>query len=401
MHIAIITTSYPLTNESMSGIFIRRLVNNLPDDIRSTIITPSPNYAVAENTDSGTQIQCVRYAPYRWQLLAHRPGGIPVALRNHRGLLLLMPVMLLSMLIACIRNGRHVDLMHANWSLNGVIAGIAGRLVGTPVMTTLRGSDVERLEKSGTSRLLLKWCLQLNRHVVTVSEAINKQVCEAFPQYREKIITIPNGVGDEFLNIPPYLPADNKAITITSIGSLIPRKCMDTLIRAAARVSHEKEIRLNIIGAGPELEALKAVAQKVETRGLTVNFPGNIAPDAIPEQLAATDVFVLASRFEGRPNVILEAMAAGRAVIASDIDGVSELVKHEETGLLFKAGNQERLENHLSKLCTDSEMRKRLGQAAKTFILENGLTWKYSADSYAALYTACRKQPHNNIVKTG
>lgn len=389
MHIAIVTTSYPLTDDSTSGIFISRLVNNLPSEIGTTILTPCPDFTVAEEIDNATNIKCFRYAPRRWQQLAHQPGGIPVALRNHKGLLLLMPWMLLSMLIACIRIGRHVDLMHANWSLNGVIAGIAGRLIGTPVITTLRGSDVERLAQSGISRLLLKWCLHLNRRVVTVSDAINKQVGDIFPQYQEKIISIPNGAGEIFLNIPEYHAIDNTSINVTSIGSLISRKCMDTIIRAAARVSHRTDIQLNIIGEGPELDALKAVYRQVETNGLTVNFPGSISPDAIPDRLAATDVFVLASRFEGRPNVILEAMAAGRAIIASDIDGVRELVKHEETGLLFTAGHPDSLVDCLDRLCADPNLRQRLGQSARAFILNSGLTWSQCAKNYSALYTSC------------
>jgi glycosyltransferase involved in cell wall biosynthesis len=389
MHIAIITTSYPLTAESTSGIFICRLVNNLPADIRCKIVTPCPNFAVTAKTDSDTKIQCFRYAPRQWQLLAHQPGGIPVAMRKRRGLLLLLPWMLLSMQIACIRSGRHADLIHANWSLNGVIAGIAGRLTGTPVITTLRGSDVERLAQSSISRLLLRWCLQLSDRTVTVSNAIKDQVCERFPQYREKIVTIPNGVGDEFLRIPGHQPDDSIALSITSIGSLIPRKCTDTLIRAAARVSHKTDIRLNIIGAGPELEALHTLSRQVATKGLTINFPGSIAPDEIPDQLASTDIFVLASRFEGRPNVILEAMAAGKAIIAADIDGVRELISHEKTGLLFTAGNQNSLTKQLSRLCSDFELRIRLGRTAKTFILENRLTWKHCAYEYGALYASC------------
>ena len=389
MHIAIITTSYPLTEESTSGIFIRRLIDSLPDTTSITVLTPCPDYSVSAKTGKAGNIQCIRYAPRRWQLLAHQPGGIPVALRNHKGLLLLLPWMLLSMLIACIRAGRHVDLMHANWSLNGVIAGIAGRLTGTPVITTLRGSDIEHLAQSGTSRMLLKWCLQLNCRIVTVSDAINKQVCNLFPQFRQKIRTIPNGAGDEFLDLPLNRTDSSNALNITSIGSLIPRKCTDSLIKAAARIANKLDICLNIIGSGPELETLKTVARQISNKGLTVNFPGSTAPDSIPEQLSLTDIFVLSSRFEGRPNVILEAMAAGLPVIASDIEGVRELVKHEETGLLFTAGSLDALTEQLDRLCTDSGLRHRLGHAARAFILDAGLTWKQCANNYSALYTSC------------
>ena len=398
MRIAIVTTSFPLTDDMTSGIFISRLACKLASNVDISVITPCPDSTVKAKADCGTRVNCFHYAPRRWQLLAHQPGGIPVALRNNRGLLLLLPCMLTSMLFACIRSGRHADLMHANWSLNGVIAGIAGRLTGTPVVTTLRGSDIERLEHSSISRLLLKWCLKLSHRVVTVSDAINSQVCEMFPHSLDKVSTIPNGVGDEFLNVPEYSTNNSNTLTITSIGSLIPRKCMDTLIRAAGQIPHNKHLHLQVIGAGAELEKLQAVARKVASKGLTVTFPGSISPDEIPDRLASTDIFVLASQFEGRPNVILEAMAAGRPIIASDINGVRELVTHEETGLLFTCGDQASLEKQLGRLCSDGELREQLGCAARNFIMESRLTWDNCAENYSALYASCFKHRHNAPV---
>ncbi len=293
------------------------------------------------------------------------------------------------MLFTCIRKSLSADLLHANWSVNGVIAGIAGRLTGTPVVTTLRGSDVKRVAESGLYRWLMKLCLQLNCRVITVSDAINDLISDYFPQYRDKVCTIPNGVGNDFLNLPSEKPIHRERIRVTSIGSLITRKRMDIVIKATASVSNFTDIRLNIIGDGPELGPLKTLATDIQDKRLTVIFSGDITPDRIPESLAETDIFILASQFEGRPNVILEAMAAGLPIVASDIDGIRELIKHEETGLLFNSGETDALATQLKRLIADSNLRYKLGHTARDFILREGLTWEQCASEYEELYSHC------------
>lgn len=396
MRVAIVTTSYPLRIDSSSGIFISRLVAHLPGYINKTVITPCSDYPVTVQRSTNTRLQCFRYAPWSWQVIAHQPGGIPVALRTHRWLILLLPFLLLSMLLACIRAGCKSDLLHANWSLNGLIAGLAGKLTGTPVITTLRGSDVDRLEHSIIRRLVLRGCLCLNCRVITVSDAIRIQVCKRFPKYRARVSTIANGVSEEFIKLPVARTDNRGTLQITSIGSLIPRKCTDTLIRAVAGIKDISKLRLNIIGDGPERVALQAMAKKAESDGLDIVFPGNLPPDKIPGVLALTDVFVLASHAEGRPNVVLEAMAAGIPVVASDIEGVRELIQHGETGLLFPSGDNEALIHELERLLNDAELRQQLGQSARQFIFDHGLTWQQCAANYTALYkTCCRNKPNH------
>lgn len=392
MHVAIVTTSYPLSPGSTSGIFVSRLVRQLPATIRKTVITPCPDHAATARDEQDIRIQCFRYAPTAWQRLAHRPGGIPAAFHNCRWLLLLLPGMLLAMLIACIRTGRKSDLIHANWSLNGFIAGIAGKLTATPVMTTLRGSDVERLEQSRLQRLVLYACLRLNHRIVTVSEAIRDDVCRRYPRFRARITSIPNGVGNDFLDIPLDRPRETDSFRITAIGNLSANKRIDTIIRAASRSACSRMLRLNIVGSGPEFDSLRTCARDATANGVEVEFSGSITPDGIPAVLAATDVFVLASRSEGRPNVVLEAMAAGLPVLAADIAGVRELIRHEETGLLFAGGDEHALAAQLDRLLNDVTLRQRLGRAARAFIHDNALTWEQCAASYTALYHECTRQ---------
>ena len=90
MKIAVLTTSFPLTPDSMSGIFIYRLVAYLPREIQTTILTPSAKKTPAPNTHF-FKLKCFRYAPSPWQILAHGPGGINAALKRNKLLYLLLP----------------------------------------------------------------------------------------------------------------------------------------------------------------------------------------------------------------------------------------------------------------------------------------------------------------------
>jgi glycosyltransferase involved in cell wall biosynthesis len=389
MHIAILSTSYPLKRGTSSGIFVSRLVDALPDSLDKTVITPCPDFPVQPEMHTGVNIKCFRYAPRRWQRLAHGPGGIPVALRRQRWLILLLPLLVLSMLLSCIRVARRTDLIHANWSLNGLTAGIAGKLTSTPVITTLRGSDVSRLEHSLISRLLLHGCLLTNCRVVAVNNAIKDAVCTLYPRYSRRVVTIPNGVDDAFLAIAAGDNRKDGTTRITSIGNLNPNKGMHTILEALPLLANNPGISLRIVGDGPDRDRLQSMAADIANDTIRIDLPGSKDPDEIPSVLADTDIFILASLAEGRPNVVLEAMASGRPVLASDIDGVRELITHEDTGLLFTVDDPASLATQLERLLNDRELCARIGQAARHFITSNQLNWARCAGSYQALYRTC------------
>jgi len=388
MRIAIVTTSFPLQPDASSGIFVWRLAAALPDELEKTVITPCPDFPVQADLHNGISVQCFRYAPRRWQRLAHGPGGIPVALRRHRWMILLLPVLLGAMLLSCFRVARRVDVLHANWSINGLVAGMAGRLTGTPVITTLRGSDVSRLSASRLQRLLLAGCLRTSCRVVTVNDAIRNRICSLYPRYSSRVVTVPNGVDSELLSIA-RLPVTDRPLRITSIGNLNPNKGMHLILAALALVKSPGAIRLQIVGDGPERNRLQSMADKLSAARATVQLTGAVAPDRIPALLADTDIFILASYAEGRPNVVLEAMAAGLPVLGSDIDGIRELVTHGDTGLLFRVDDPGALAGQLERLLQDPALRERLGQAARRFIISSRLSWERCAGSYHELYNSC------------
>jgi len=388
--VAVLTTSYPLSGNSVSGVFIKRLVQNLPPWVETKVITPCSSKESEFNVSSAHQIQCFRYAPRSWQILAHEPGGIPVALKHRKFLILLLPVFIVSMFITCLKISRSYDVIHANWSINGLIAGIAGMITQTPVITTLRGEDIAKAGRSKFYKIILQFCIITNKKTISVSEAINNQLAESFPNHSNKLLFMPNGVDTKFLEVAnSYEQARNgieEKFKILTVGSLIPRKGMKDIITALSNIKEgDFNFRLSIVGAGVEENNLK---QLVESLGLQeyVKFLGNIPSQEMPDSFIGEDVFILASYSEGRPNVILESFAAGVPVIASKIDGVTELVEENVTGLLFSPGNSTELAAKIKLLKDNKELRSDLAKRARSLILDNELLWPKIGIRYADIY---------------
>jgi len=111
-------------------------------------------------------------------------------------------------------------------------------------------------------------------------------------------------------------------------------------------------------------------------------------PSDIPAVLTEADIFILASHSEGRPNVVLEAMAAGLPVIATNIEGINELIAHNENGLLFRDGSVGELTRYLESLSKDAKLRAELGRKARRFIVERNLSWSNTASRYSELYSS-------------
>jgi len=393
MKIILVTTSFPLFEDSMSGIFIRHLVDNFDSKVEVTVVTPDMNKAVDSKFQDGNyRLVCFRYAPKNWQLLAHQPGGIPTAIKQNRPLLLLLPFFLLSMFFTVLKLGKNADIIHANWSVNGLIACVAGFFTGTPVITTLRGSDVKRARKWFIDGLILKICLVASNKISVVSDALRTFLNQRFTQFKFKIVTIPNGVSKTFLNICPNFSRSLQSVfKFSVIGNLTPNKCVDVVINALKILSKSGSVKLDIIGNGPEYTPLIALASKLDVLHL-ICFRKRIIHSQIHTELQKTDALVLSSYSEGRPNVVVEAMAAGVPVIATDIEGVRELIEEGETGLLFEPGNFLQLANKMENLLNDHILRKKLSKNGRQFVIENDLTWEKTAKRFTATYQEMIRQ---------
>jgi len=384
MRLLVLTTSYPSSAYPASGIYIKRMLHQLPKRFEVTVLAPACDRPLdSPIPPQGIKVRPVRYAPRSWQILSHRPGGIPAALREQPWAWGLVPLFLVSMLIATILHARNADLIHAHWSFSGWLAGMAGRWVGVPVITSLHGSDVRLAAKNRFFRKLIQWAFFLNQRIVCVGNDLAERVGPWVPDGRHKIVVIPNGV---------EMPSESagkrsrSGFTVTVIGNLIALKQVEVIIRAFSSLTEsDHRPRLVIVGAGPEMERLRSLAGDLSI-GDRVRFTGYLPPEQVSDELAGSDLLVLASAGEARSSAVLEAMAAGVPVVASDIEGVRELVVDGERGLLFPVGDVGRLAVCIQRIMNEPELGWRLAVNARQWLQAERLSWENCAARQAALY---------------
>ncbi len=188
-----------------------------------------------------------------------------------------------------------------------------------------------------------------------------------------KEILLANGIGEGKIGISHYgidtsriagLPPNRNVpppLRVGFIGTLAPHKGCDVLIRAFRRLPPGLDARLDIYGNlerfKPFIKELRRLAGDDER----INFAGPFQRERVGDVLSELDVLVVPSRwYENQPGVILEAFAAGMPVVATDLGGMSEFVKHEENGLLFELENDEDLARQLRRLGEEPGLIERL-----------------------------------------
>ncbi|MEW5992963.1 MAG: glycosyltransferase family 4 protein [Candidatus Zixiibacteriota bacterium] len=194
--------------------------------------------------------------------------------------------------------------------------------------------------------------------LVVQTESVRQWAKWLVPSSRIRVI-------ENFVRSLPPAPAWHARDSgeILGVGRLVKQKGFDLLIQAYAMSGlHAEGVRLTILGEGPEREPLMRLAEELGVAD-RLNMPGVVSdPEA---WMARCELFVLPSRFEGFPNVLIEAMAMGCPVIASDCrSGPSEIVHDKDNGLLTAPGDVAALASALRLLHSDGALRRKLAQAA-------------------------------------
>lgn len=314
--------------------------------------------------------------------------------RNWRqwiGAVLLGPPALMR-IVALLRAAR-VDVIHIQCvSSNAFYALQASRILGLPLVVTLHGElsvdDSRLFERSAFARKLLRVILSKADAVTACSGHALREAEEFYGESLEaRSQVIHNGVrNEEFLTAIPYA---HPRPYIFSIGRHVRQKGFDFLLRAYEQVirSGLADHDLLIAGDGPEREALQRMARNlgVEER---VHFIGRTDRPTTARLFAGCSFFVLSSRLEPLGIVNLEAMASAKAVLASDVGGVPEIVIHEQNGLLVEPGNIQALAQGMARLLAERDLRARLGAAGRE--LARCFDWSDVAEKYAQIYQSLR-----------
>lgn len=380
LKVCIVTTGFPRYKGDMTGNFILKLVDYLLEFSLSIHVIAPADMVESTLWPDKYSITRVRYSLKKWQNLFYFPGGMPMQLKNAKWILWKLPFFLVMMVWIVLKQSKHEDLIHANW-LHNALFGILPKLVHhKPLVVTIHGSDFYRFKNKKMDRLIGKIVLRFADAVVVVNKEFRQQLSLLYPDLLIKYI--PNGVE---IHQPSTPHRDQKGIfTILFVGNLVQQKgvldlhyVFDKIVRSEGRA------KLVLVGNGDLIDALKAWG---DTLPSLVEIKGLLPHELVLEQMRQANLLVLPSYSEGRPSVVLEAMANGLPVLATDLPGIREILTHQFSGLIFKAGDRDELCALLSGCLRGEYPLTEFSKNALAFLKENDLSWQRCAKQHVDLY---------------
>jgi glycosyltransferase involved in cell wall biosynthesis len=244
---------------------------------------------------------------------------------------------------------------------------------GIPFSITAHGQDF--MVDLGNDDLLREICAAAE-FVAVETNYSGRLLVQRCPEAASKIFRVFNGIDLESLP-PPRSSSQNGAARILSVGRLVSFKGFDHLIDACADMARRNlDFICEIVGDGPERERLQT---KIDSHNLgsRIALLGSLPRETIFEKMQAADIFALASVVDRNgasdvfPTVILEAMAAARPVVSTEVAGIPESVVAGETGLLVPPANATALAEALAQLIVDLPLREQFGRAGRARLEEN------------------------------
>ncbi len=272
--------------------------------------------------------------------------------------------------------------------------GIVKRMWRGILFVTYQGNDAHDLSLwNPREQRLVRSLLEKADMVLGVSRTLLTKVESALEgiSFKRKQL-LPNGAPLDVIETVKGHAIDSSLPThyLLTAGHLIHRKGIDIVVASLREAKHQGvALHLVVAGDGPERENLIRQSRELGVAD-QVTFLGNQTHEQVLSLMKSCLAFVLASRAEGMPLVIAEAMACGKAVIASNVDGVPEIVQDGTTGILVPPDDPKALASGLVRLCTDAVLRETLSIRAKEWACRE-YNWESIAVRYLGHIDECRR----------
>lgn len=386
LRVLVTTSTYPYTGHEYWGNFVEDLNTRMEEQgvaIGTVVPKCRCTKRIQKNRLGTTEFSY--FLPKQMQTLGC-PPGLEHNSRSLHGKMQLpfyLIAFTLNLFAATIRRKPH--LIHASWAIpSGLVSWIVGKITHTPVLVTVYGADVYQ---KGLRKLVIKFVLERVDHVVVVSHHA-KRLLHQFAKPK-KLTVIPNAIDvNEVVStkkrinpseIKKRMNIDPRDIVVLTVRRLVVEKRIADLVEAAAKVLlQEHNVTFAIGGSGPELDNLQKLAEDLKIQN-KIKFLGAITEEEKIELLSIADICVQPSVQEGLSLALLEFMASGATVIASTTAGQSDIIKHNENGLLFNATDTDALAEMIIECIRNKNSN--LGERARKLVLE-----KYSLDIHTARY---------------
>lgn len=395
MKLLTFSTLYPNSQKPAHGIFVETRLRHLvaTGGVETRVVAPVPWFP-SQHSRFG------KYATFAKVPLHEMRSGFTVAHPRYPlipkvGMSispLLLAVAVKPAIRKIIKDGYDFDVIDAHYFYpDGVAAVILGQYFNKPVVITARGTDISLIPQYLLPRKWVLWACKHAHSLITVCNALKNELIELGVS-PDRITTLRNGVDLEL-----FKPANREKIraslaidgfTLLSVGHLVPVKGHEVTISALPLLPG---IRLFIAGSGPDRPKLEALAKKLNVHD-RITFLGSLSQQDLQNYYNAADALVLASSREGWANVLLESMACGTPVIASNVWGTPEVVAAPEAGLLMA----ERTPDCLAK--TVNALRARYPDRAATRRYAEGFDWQETSAGQLRIFQSI-KNTGNAAIK--
>ena len=402
MNILALTSSYPRFAGDPTAPFVESITQHVAALGHPThLVLPESSKWNRPPREDGITYHPYRYSPRRfwtpWGYSASLQGGVKI----RRPLYALAPLVSASALRTCdrIASREPVDLVHVHWVVpNGPIGALAARRRGLPLVISLHGSDLSVAQRSRWMGRAARWSFARAAAVTAPSIDMLERAQRLGATGRLELA--PYGVDPDVFRpderaargIREKLGLNAEHVVVLGVGRFIGVKGFEYLVDAVARARAATEsVTLVLVGDGDLADELRARAAR-SGLGDGVIFAGMVSPSEVAGYLAAADLVVVPSvhhdgYVDGLPNVALEAMGAGKPLVATRVGGLPQVVDDGRTGLLVAERDAEELARAILELVGDADLRRRMGDAARARI-EEGLTWDAVARRFESLYRA-------------
>lgn len=397
MRLTVVASSYPRYAGDVAAPFVQSICEHLAQ-LGHTVEVVAPYDQLVRPTTATIKVHRYRYAPLDgWHIMGHA-RSLAGDMRFRGSVFLLLPFFFLIGFLRTlwVAYRQHTDLIYAHWVLpGGLVGACVAAVLRVPLAISLHGSDVFVARRNALLGRVAGWVFRRASVITACSPELAEAALElgAAPERLHLMAwgADPNRFRPEIIPMTrTELGASEGDVLLIALGRLVPKKGFTTLVRCLPDlIAIEPRVRLVIGGEGPQRHELHHLASSLGVSD-RLSLPGQISWDRVPEFLAAGDIFVLpsvrdsAGNLDGLPTVLLEAMATGLPVVASNIGGVPLVIEDGVNGLICPAGDTLALSQALGRLLnTDASQ---LGQAARRSVVEH-FNWTVVAQRLSDLFT--------------
>ncbi len=398
MKVLLVSNAFPNSAEPVRGIFTYQIVKALQEMCDIEVVAPLPwvpprlkrknpkKYAHAhvppEENFEGITVYHPRY------------GVIPKCFGFFHPVFLALPLL---RLIKQLNSQSPIDVINAHWLFpDGAASAWVAQRLRKPIVLTALGCDLNYYPRLPFRKIIIKKALCKADAVTVKSDSLRREAL-ALGVYGCNVHRISNGIDRERFVIMDRVEArrrlgiDGNGLFLLTVGSLDEVKGNRHLLEAIKdiSVSGVDQPQLLIVGDGPLRSAL---LQQAKGYGIAhqIRFIGKRPHSEIPFWMNAADLFCLPSIREGRPNVLLEALACGVPVVASSVGSIPELINNQN-GRLTCAGNHESLRKEILACLAQNWDRKAIRNTVNEF------TWEQCATQYFRIYQKVIKNKYSEI----